>query len=390
MRRYHTAGKLLAATFFSFLSAVAAAQTSLDPMLRTLAAKYQVPAFAAAVVQSGKVVAIGAVGTRKAGADIPVTIDDRFHLGSDTKAMTALLAAMMVEEGKLRWNSTMAEVFPELAAKMDERLKGVTLEQLLSHTGGVPADSDAVFETVAKSMYEDGNPDELRYWMLQQFVEQPLHSAPGEKMSYSNLGYMFAGVMVERVSRKTWEELMVDRIFVPLGLRSAGIGPQSSLGRIDAPLGHINAHGKVMYFLAGSNGDVPIVYGPAGSSHMSVGDFAQWAGWNAGQGKRGPALVKPETLKRMHTMLISMPENKDIAPGAPSGGKYGLGWVSVNVDWAPYPLLHHGGSNSRNLAHIWVDPARDLAIVVLANIAERRTNTAFLTLAADLYKQYAK
>src|SRR3954467_12465408 len=100
MHRHPTASRLLAAAFLSLVSAAAAAQTSLDAMLRTSAAKYHVPAFAAAVVQDGQVVALGAVGTRKAGAEIPVTIDDRFHLGSDTKAMTALLAAMMVDEGK--------------------------------------------------------------------------------------------------------------------------------------------------------------------------------------------------------------------------------------------------------------------------------------------------
>ncbi len=71
------------------------------------------------------------MGTRRAGLNIPVTINDRFHLGSDTKAMTALLAAMLVEEGKLHWDTPVKEVFPELAEKMDPGLRGVTLEQLL-------------------------------------------------------------------------------------------------------------------------------------------------------------------------------------------------------------------------------------------------------------------
>src|SRR6266849_3624218 len=76
-------------------------------------ARSELPALAAAVVKDGKIVAVGAVGTRKAGATAPVTVHDRFHLGSDTKAMTALLAAMFVEEGKLRWDTTVAAVFPE-------------------------------------------------------------------------------------------------------------------------------------------------------------------------------------------------------------------------------------------------------------------------------------
>jgi len=63
------------------------------------------------------------VGTRRADTVIPVTIDDRFHIGSDTKAMTSLLAAMLVEGGKIRWDSTVAEIFPELVATMARRIE---------------------------------------------------------------------------------------------------------------------------------------------------------------------------------------------------------------------------------------------------------------------------
>src|SRR5262249_37090706 len=122
----------------------ASARDSLDALLTPYRDRYGLPALAAAVVKEGKVVAAGAVGTRRAGEQIPVTLNDRFHLGSDTKAMTALLAATFVEAGKLRWESTMADVFPELAAKMDSGLRRVTLVQFLSHTSGVPSDN-AVF-----------------------------------------------------------------------------------------------------------------------------------------------------------------------------------------------------------------------------------------------------
>src|SRR5262245_21848057 len=97
----------------------ASARESLDSLLSPYLGKFGLPALAGAVMKEGRVVAAGAVGTRRAGAEIPVTVNDRFHLGSDTKAMTALLAATFVEAGKLRWDSTMADVFPELAATMD-------------------------------------------------------------------------------------------------------------------------------------------------------------------------------------------------------------------------------------------------------------------------------
>src|SRR5262245_5099208 len=105
----------------------ARAQGKLDEMLTPYLSRYELPAVAAAVVQDGKIVAAGAAGTRRAGADLPVTLHDRFHLGSDTKAMTALLAGMLVEAGQLRWEATIAELLPEAAEKMDAGLRRVTV-----------------------------------------------------------------------------------------------------------------------------------------------------------------------------------------------------------------------------------------------------------------------
>lgn len=380
---------LIALTIF-FVSGTAKAQTSLDSMLNPYLTRYDLPAIAAAVVKDGKVISTGAVGTRKAGVKIPVTINDRFHLGSDTKAMTALLAAMLVEEGKLRWDTTIAETFPELMEKMDPRLRRVALEQLLSHTSGIPTDNEDILKVYLEAMSQDGNLDDLRYWLVRQWSKRPLEFDPGTKFAYSNMGYTIIGAMIERVGKKTWDEAITERIFIPLKLRTAGLGPQSSLGKIDAPLGHTIVDGKVKAFLAGPNGDGPSIIGPAGIAHMSVLDFAYWAGWNAGEGKRNPVLVKQETMRKLHTPVITMPEKKDAAPGTPPGGKYAFGWGELTVDWAPYPLLYHGGSNSMNLAHIWLDTKRDFAMVIVTNISGQKANTAFFALANELYTKFAK
>jgi CubicO group peptidase (beta-lactamase class C family) len=365
------------------------AQDSLEAMLTPFLARYELPALAAAVVKDGKVIAAGAVGTRKTGAKIPVTVNDRFHLGSDTKAMTALLAAMLVEERKLRWDSTLAEVFPELADQMDPGLRRVTLQQLLSHTSGIPSDNDVFGNLLEKSLVQDGNLDELRYWLVQQWSTQPLASEPGTTFAYANMNYIIVGAIIERVGGKTWEELITERVFTPLDLRSAGLGPQATLGKIDAPLGHIMIGGKTKAFLAGPNGDNPTIVGPAGIAHMSVLDFAHWAGWNAGEGKRGPKLVQPETLQKLHTPVISMPEKKGGAPGTPTRGKYALGWGELPMDWAPEPLIYHGGSNQKNLAHIWVEPWRDFAMVVVTNIGGVKADEALFALAPELYARFA-
>lgn len=361
---------------------------SLDATLEPYLARYALPALAAAIVRDGEVIAAGAVGTRRIGTQTAVTIDDRFHLGSDTKAMTALLAAMYVEAGKLRWDTTVADVFPELRAKMDPGLRAVTLTQLLSHTSGVPGDNQAVIDLIEKWSAGDGNLDVLRAGLIGDWVGQPLATKPGTTFTYANMNYVLVGAMIERVSGRTWDELITERVFTPLGLRSAGLGPQSTLGRVDAPLGHAPVDGTTTAFLAGPNGDNPSILGPAGIAHMSVLDFGHWAGWNAGEGKRAPQLVKPETMKRLHTKVISMPAKPDAPPGTPPSGGYGLGWGELDVAWAPAPLLFHGGSNGKNLAHIWVEPGRDVAIVTMTNISNPQADEGLRTLAAALYAGY--
>lgn len=363
--------------------------SSLEVILEPYLDRHDIPALGAAVVRDGKVLAMGVVGTKAAGREIPVTTGDRFHIGSDTKAMTALLAAMYVEAGKLRWNSTVEEVFPELKKNLAAGWGQVSLEGLLSHTSGISAD-DERFGKLLQGSFEQGDLDlkELRYWMVSRFLTEPIAAAPRKQFAYSNMGYMIAGAMIERVAGRSWEELMLERIFVPLRLRSAGFGPQSTVGTVDAPLPHRIIDGKAKPMLAGPNADNPLVLGPAGTVHMSLQDFARWAIWNLGRGKRGPGLVRVETLAKLTTPVVDIPPGKDAAPGTPSGGRYALGWGEREYPWAKGPFLCHAGSNGMNLAHIILDPKRDFGMVLMTNIGGKKADEAFRNLAEELYRRY--
>src|SRR5262245_36895912 len=114
------------------------ADPKINELLEPIRAAHKLPALAGAIVTSKGLVAAGAVGVRKAGTDVSVTVNDLWHLGSNTKAMTATLIGTLVEEGKLRWDSTTAEVFPELAADFTPQFRDVTVSHLLSHRAGLP------------------------------------------------------------------------------------------------------------------------------------------------------------------------------------------------------------------------------------------------------------
>ncbi len=366
------------------------AQESLEALLTPSLSKHQLPALAAAVVCGGDVVAVGAVGTRRAGFALPVTRDDRFHLGSNTKAMTALLVAQLVEEQALRWDMPLAEALPTFAGQMDAATRRVTVEQLLSHTSGIPADDAALNDDLIGATLQPGDLDDQRAWVVERWVRRPLKSRPGQSFAYANRNYIVLGAILERTTGRTWDELMFARIFTPLGLKTAGLGPTTALGRVDSPLGHSRVQEQLIPRLSGPSADNLLVLGPAGIAHMSILDLARWAGWNAGRGRRGPALVRPETLVKLQTPVKMLETSANSAnPKRPVAG-YGLGWGTLEVKWAPSPLVFHSGSNTMNLAQIWIDPARDLAIVLTTNVSGPPAETALNDLAAALYARFSK
>lgn len=387
-RRSCLASLLLA---FAPLPAFAVEQNAdLKDDLERIRNEHGLPAIGAAVVKQGVIVAAGAVGVRAHGSDVKVTTADRFHLGSDTKAMTATLAGMMVDEGKLGWTSTIGETLGKDVPGINPRLAAVTLEQLLSHSSGIPSDTDEIIKMYFNVDAFQYNLPALRLRALNKWKSHAPATKPGSSFHYANLGYLIAGAMIEKVAGVAWEELVIARIFTPLGLTTAGLGPQATRGKLDAPVGHlVDAKGKITPMPWGAAADAPPIVGPAGVAHMSVLDFAAWAGWNAGRGKRGPQLVKPETLASIHSPRVVTGKLPSAPPGTPQEGQYALGWGVVKFDWSSSPVLNHSGSNGMNLAKILVDVDKDVGVVAVTNFPGRTAEAALNKAMETFYRRYA-
>ena len=177
--------------------------------LEDIRKKNDLPALALVVVKDGRICDRAAVGVRKQGDPTPVTTNDVFHIGSCTKSMTATLTAMMIEQGKLRWSTTIAEVFPELKGKMDKRYENVTVEQLLTHRGGVPGEPPSA--AWKRAWDEVGTPVQQRREFIEAVLVKPPEAAPGTKMIYSNQGYAIVGAMLEKIMGQPWETLIAER-----------------------------------------------------------------------------------------------------------------------------------------------------------------------------------
>ena len=112
-----------------------AGSQTITTALKPIAKRHRVPALGGAIIAGSGEIWVGVVGRRSVRGDEPVTVEDLWHVGSCGKAMTATLAARLVEQGKLNWSTTVAEFFPELAPAFKSDLGKVTLTQLLAQSG---------------------------------------------------------------------------------------------------------------------------------------------------------------------------------------------------------------------------------------------------------------
>jgi CubicO group peptidase (beta-lactamase class C family) len=321
----------------------------LEPILQ----KNGVPAIAAAVVTSDGIQFVGVVGIRKRGTDVPVTLNDLWHLGSDTKAMTSALIAKLVERGQLNWDTTMAEVFPELAPKMQSDFQKVTLTQLLSHHAGLPPN-------LTLSKYVGADVVALRLRAVQEELAKKPQSTPGKTYKYSNLGYIIAGAVAEKVTGKSWEQLMTIEIFEPLKMKSAGFGGTGTPSQIDQPWPH-TGDGKPTAQNGPAMDNLPVM-GPAGRVHCTIQDWAKFI-QDQLRGARGQsALLKPAAYQTLHTATF--------------GGDYALGWSVAERSWGGGKVLNHAGDNTMNFANAWLVPKRDFAIIACVNQSGKAAFTA--------------
>lgn len=343
---------------------VAEAIIDLSDRAEAARAAHEVPAIAVAWVRDGQVVGAGVAGVRKNGDETLVTIDDQWHLGSCTKAMTATLAGILVERGVISWDTTIAEALPEIAEEMKPAYRDATLKQLLSHRAGLPSDrapTPAQLVVWNAMRFSDGDLAKRRMVGVRAGLVQEPIGEPGAHHAYSNLGYTIAAAMLEHVTKKSYEELMQEEIFGPLGMDSAGWGAPGTPGRIDQPVGHSKAIGGVTPVSPGSPvSDNPDAIAPAGTAHMSITDWARFIAAHARAGRDG-LLATPETYQTLHTVL---------------GDDYALGWAVTQRPWGNGDVLVHSGSNGLWLSVVWVGPGRQSAYLAVCNIADQNAAAA--------------
>ncbi len=337
----------------ALIAAASPTNSTPDPSMEAIRKKYDLPALAVVVVKDGKICERDAAGVRKIGDPTPVTTNDVFHIGSCTKSMTATLAAILIEAGKLRWDTTIAEAFPELKGKMDKQYENVTVEQLLQQRGGVPGKPPPA--AWARALQQQGTPMEQRREFIEAVLALPPEAPPGTKMIYSNQGYTIAGAMLEKITGRDYESLITEKLFKPLHMDTAGFGPPGTAGKVDQPWGHVDRLGSIVPVQF----DNPPAIAPAARVHCSLDDLARFAMLHLRPGTSG--LLKAETVAKLH----ALPKDLKIQS---EGDNYACGWVVYQRDWAGGAALMHNGSNTMWYIVMWLAPEKNFAVIAATNI----------------------
>ncbi|MEG2100639.1 MAG: serine hydrolase domain-containing protein [Flavobacterium sp.] len=326
---------------------------------------YAIPELSYAVVNGSKTLEINASGLHSVDLTDVAALNDRFHIGSNTKAMTAFIIAKYVEKGKLKWTSKFFDLFPDLKKTSKPEYYAITLEKLLSHQARIQpfqGENDPAVPNFTGTHQEKRN-------QFGKFVLtlNPAEIEAGHKYVYSNAGYTLATMMVEKVSGKSWEKL-VDEVFNKDLKLDVKLSWPENLKAKDT-WGHSFENNKLSP--VPSNTDYHLDYTePAGDINIKLTDYIKFIQLNI-QGLQGQDnYLKASTYHFIHKGIES----------------YSLGWFNSyenNQDFST-----HSGTAGTYYTIASIDRKKFIAYIIFTNSFNEATVNGVRLLMRKLKKDY--
>jgi CubicO group peptidase (beta-lactamase class C family) len=311
---------------------------------------WQVPGMAVAVVRGERIVCAKGFGTRRYGAALPVDKDTVFQVGSTTKAFTVALMASLVDEGKVGWDDRVIDHFPDFRMYDPWVTREFRIHDLFAQHSGLPPYAGDLQAFLGFG--RDRIVRSLRYI-------KPVYSFR-DRFSYVN-NLFVAGAKVEEImTGKTWEQLMRERILVPLGMTRSSLDQAGLTGTENHSALHLLADGKPMVIEPGSPLMAwPYIYGPAGGLNSTAMDMARWASAQLHDGQGAARIFSKDASAAMHA------PRTPILPGRLPDA-YCMGWLATPL--AKTDVTWHNGGTSGICSFVGFSADLDMAVVVLTNL----------------------
>jgi CubicO group peptidase (beta-lactamase class C family) len=342
-----------------------------DKYVAQAARDWKTPGMAIAIVQGDSLVFARGYGLREVGTTNRVDEHSRFAIGSTTKAMTTMGLAMLVDEGKLRFDDRVVDHIPEFQLSDPWVTREVTVRDLLLHRTGLPG-TDAMWTRFAFSPAE----------MLRRVrYVKPTASFRAE-WQYQNVMYGVAGTLLERVSGMKWADFLRTRIFAPLGMTETEPLVAGILSKPNVAFPHALRNDTARVARLGNTDSIA----PAGSVWSSVSDMSKWMRFVLDSGRIGSKrLVSAATFREIVTPQIRAPmdEYPALRLSRPNAFSYGLSWFIQ--DYRGQTVWMHTGSISGMSAIIGLLPEKDMGVYILLNLDHVELRHALMYQAFDLY-----
>ncbi len=304
-----------------------------------------IPGLSLVIVKDDKVIYLKGLGHKDFERKVPVTPDTLFAIGSSSKAFTAILVALAADEGKLSLDDAPKKFLPYFKLQDPEADAKITLRDLLSHSSGLNRTDLAWISGTL-------NREEVIRVAAQAKPTAKLR----EKFQYQNVMYAAAGEIVGRVENSTWEKLIAERIFKPLGMKDSDTSVAEMRKARDYSFGYVYEEGTKETRRVPTR-DLPAI-APAGAINSSARDMAQWLRLMLGGGVfEGKRLVSEKSFAE-----LVKPQMKIQGPVS-----YGLGWFLR--DWKGHQVVEHGGNIDGFNAQVALMPDQRLGFVMLTNVS---------------------
>jgi CubicO group peptidase (beta-lactamase class C family) len=342
-----------------------------DRYVAEAAKSWHVPALAIAVVRNDSLVFARGYGVLEIGKPQPADAHTRFAIGSTTKAMTSAALAMLVDEGKIRWDGRVIDYLPEFQLSDPYVTRELTIRDLLTHRSGL-ASTDLLWAGFDYPLAEATR--RLRYI-------KPASSFRS-RWEYQNNMYAISGLIIERVSGMSWEAFLRSRIWAPLGMTETEALVSEIKGKANVAVPHADRNDTVRVVPIRSTDGVA----PAGSVWSSVSDMSKWMRFVLDSGRVGSQrLIKAATFSEIIAPQIQAPmaQYPALSLARPSFFSYGFGWFVQ--DYRGQPVWMHTGSIDGMSALIGLLPEQRVGVYVLANLDHAELRHALMYRVFDLY-----
>jgi CubicO group peptidase (beta-lactamase class C family) len=321
----------------------------LNAYLAKSVVEHQVPGLSIGIVQDGEILFQQGYGVCNIDAPTRVNTSSMFGIASLSKAFTATAIGMLVDEGKLNWNDKVITHLPYFKLSDPVITQLLTVEDILCHRSGLKTfDGDLLWYGTAIPRAE----------ILQRMHHRPIAFDFRDGFGYQNIMYIAAGEIILKVSGKTWDEFLRDRIFTPLGMNKTNTSINAYKEQSNVAMPHIDRIPQTLINYDNS--------GAAAALNSNVVDMQKWIGFLLNSGAVGPdTLIKAHTLRKIWQVHTPLGVSQADEERGTNFKGYGLGWFIM--DYKGMKVVHHGGGLPGYITKLALVPAHNLGIIIMTN-----------------------